>query len=114
MAGGSDEVEQSMDTIVTEAGVTLDTRLLCENVVVLSLEIANNFTEAFISSVIFDATHSLQCPSYLASLSIWSPKPGVSTIVREMRVPSSSNSSSAKHQHVYYLVYWRNGYAHQR
>lgn len=32
---------------------------------------------------------------YLASLSIWSPKPGVSTTVREMRVPSSSSSSSA-------------------
>jgi hypothetical protein len=48
MAGGSDEVEQSMDTIVAEAGVTLDTGLLCENVVVLSLEIANNFTKALI------------------------------------------------------------------
>lgn len=30
----------------------------------------------------------------LASLSIWSPKPGVSTIVNEIRVPSSSRSSS--------------------
>jgi hypothetical protein len=33
---------------------------------------------------------------YLASLSISSPKPGVSTIVREMRVPSSSSSSSVQ------------------
>ncbi len=32
--------------------------------------------------------------TYLASLSTWSPKPGVSTIVSEIRVPSSSNSSS--------------------
>lgn len=30
--------------------------------------------------------------THLASLSIRSPKPGVSTIVREMRVPSSSSS----------------------
>ena len=34
--------------------------------------------------------------AHLDSLSIWSPKPGVSTIVRDMRVPSSSNSSSIK------------------
>lgn len=31
---------------------------------------------------------------YLASLSIKSPKPGVSTTVKEIRVPSSSSSSS--------------------
>ena len=30
----------------------------------------------------------------LASLSIWSPNPGVSTIVKDMRVPSSSSSNS--------------------
>ncbi len=48
MAGGSDEVEQRMHTIIAEAGVTLDTGLLCENVVVLSLKIANNLTEAFL------------------------------------------------------------------
>lgn len=36
------------------------------------------------------------CPlyvTYLASLSIWSPNPGVSTMVSEMRVPSSSSSA---------------------
>jgi hypothetical protein len=47
MTSGSNKVEQSMYTVVAEAGVTLDTRLLCENVVVLPLEIANNLTEAF-------------------------------------------------------------------
>ena len=46
MASGSDKVEQSVNTIVAEAGVTLDTGLLCQNIVVLSLEIAYNFTEA--------------------------------------------------------------------
>ena len=46
MAGGGDEVEKSVHTVVTEARVTLDTRLLRENVIVLSLEIANNFSKA--------------------------------------------------------------------
>lgn len=32
----------------------------------------------------------------LASLSIWSPNPGVSTMVSEIRVPSSSSSSSGE------------------
>lgn len=48
MAVGSNEVEQRMNTIIAEAGVTLDTGLLCENIVVLSFKIANNLTEAFI------------------------------------------------------------------
>jgi hypothetical protein len=48
MAGGSNEVEQRMNTIIAEAGVTLDTGLLCENIVILSFKIANNLTEAFI------------------------------------------------------------------
>jgi hypothetical protein len=52
MASRSDEVKQSVNTIVAETGITLDTGLLCENIVVLSLKIANNFTKAFMSSVI--------------------------------------------------------------
>lgn len=39
-----------MDTIVTEAGITLDTGLLCKNIIVLAFEIANNLAEARISS----------------------------------------------------------------
>lgn len=35
-----------MDTIVPEAGVTLDTRLLRQDVIILSLEEANNLPEA--------------------------------------------------------------------
>lgn len=41
---------------------------------------------------------------YLASLSIWSPNPGVSTMVSEMRVPSSSSSSSDKIESVNYSL----------
>lgn len=46
MASGGDEVEHGMDSVVSEAGVTLDTRLLGENVVVLSLEVTDDLGEA--------------------------------------------------------------------
>lgn len=46
MASGSDKVEKSMDTVVAEAWVTLDSRLLGQNVVVLALEVPNNLREA--------------------------------------------------------------------
>ena len=46
MSSGRDEVEQGMDTVVAETRVTLDTRLLSEDVVVLTLEMANNLLEA--------------------------------------------------------------------
>jgi len=42
MAGGGDEIEHGMDTIVSETGVTLDTRLLRKDVVILPLEEADN------------------------------------------------------------------------
>jgi hypothetical protein len=35
-----------VNTIVPEAGVTLDTRLLSQNIIVLPLEVANNLREA--------------------------------------------------------------------
>ena len=46
MAGGRDKVEQSVHSVVAEARVTLDTRLLCKNVIVLPLEVTNNLLEA--------------------------------------------------------------------
>jgi hypothetical protein len=42
VAGGCDEVEQDMYTVVAESGVTLNTRFLCENAVVLSLEVSDD------------------------------------------------------------------------
>lgn len=95
MAGRSDEVEKDMDTVVAEAGVTLDTRLLGKNIVILALEVTDNLAKAVRMSVNKGGRHALEYSDpYLASLSIWSPKPGVSTMVREMRVPSSSSSNS--------------------
>jgi hypothetical protein len=45
MAGRRDEVQQYVYTVVTEPRVTLNTRFLCENAVVLSLEVADDFRE---------------------------------------------------------------------
>lgn len=88
MARGGDKVEQRVDAVVAEAGVSLDAGLLREDVVVLTLEVAHNLCEAAPVS----ARTSSGVP-HVYSLSIWSPKPGVSTTVREMRTPSSSSSA---------------------
>jgi hypothetical protein len=47
MAGWGDEVEKSMNTIVTETWVTLNTGFLCKNIIVLSLEVTNDFAKAY-------------------------------------------------------------------
>jgi hypothetical protein len=98
VAGGGDEVQQHVHTVVAEAGVTLDTALLGKNVIVLPLEEPDYLGEtAFkVSWVVTQGRVAV----YLASLSIWSPKPGVSTMVREMRVPSSSSSAGSQYQAV--------------
>lgn len=41
-----DEVEQSVNSVVTEAGITLDTRLFGQDIVVLTLEVPDDFLEA--------------------------------------------------------------------
>jgi hypothetical protein len=41
-----DEVQERMYTIIPEPRVTLDARLLSQNVIVLTLEVANNFLES--------------------------------------------------------------------
>jgi hypothetical protein len=46
MAGRSDKVEESVDSVVAEARVTLDTALLGKNIIVLALEVADNLGEA--------------------------------------------------------------------
>lgn len=46
MAGRSDEVQQHMDAVVAESGVTLDSGLLGDNVVVLSFDVANQLCKA--------------------------------------------------------------------
>lgn len=41
-----DEVKQGMNTIVPESRITLDTRFLCQDIIVLMLEVAHDFREA--------------------------------------------------------------------
>jgi hypothetical protein len=45
MTGRGDKVEESVNSIVTEAGITLDTGLFSKNIIVLTLDVAGNFTE---------------------------------------------------------------------
>lgn len=96
MAGWRDEVEKSVNAVVPEPGVTLDTRLLGQDIVILSLEVANNLGEAAErwcqQGCVLPRNATGREDTHLASLSMRSPNPGVSTMVREMRVPSSSSS----------------------
>ena len=46
MSSRGDEVQQSVHTIIAEAGVALDTRLFGEDVVVLAFEITDDFLKA--------------------------------------------------------------------
>ncbi len=46
MARRRDEVQQRMDAVVPETGITLDAGFLSQDVVVLSLEVADNLGEA--------------------------------------------------------------------
>jgi hypothetical protein len=91
MARRCDEVQQDVHTVVAEARVTLDTRLLGDDAIVLALEVSDDFLEATSGSA---RTYLSSRGTYLASLSTWSPNPGVSTMVSEMRVPSSSSSGT--------------------
>lgn len=102
MAGRSDEVEHCMNSVVPEARVTLDARLLGKLIVVLSFKETNNPRKArMVILVLLLVTVSCLygqglCPTHLSSLSISSPNPGVSTMVRNIQVRSSSNSISAR------------------
>jgi len=46
VAGGCDEIKEHVDTVVSEAGVTLNSRLLRKNIIILALEVADNLAEA--------------------------------------------------------------------
>jgi hypothetical protein len=46
MASWSDEIKQSVNTVVAESGIAFDAGFFSQNVVVLSFEVADNLTEA--------------------------------------------------------------------
>ena len=51
VAGGCDEVEQNVYSVIPESRVTLNSRLLCKNIIVLALKVTDNFAEAIQKSV---------------------------------------------------------------
>jgi hypothetical protein len=46
VSSGGDEVEKGVDTVVSEAGVTLDARFFGQDVIILTLEVANYYLKA--------------------------------------------------------------------
>lgn len=70
VTGRCDEVEKDVNTVVAESRVALDARLLCENVIVLSLEITNNLGETKHNELASRPSDNTQCPTHLNSLSI--------------------------------------------
>ena len=65
---GCNEVKKDVNAIVSEAGITFDARLLCKNIVVLPLQVADNLRETVHSQRVKTAV-AVHAP-YLASLSI--------------------------------------------
>lgn len=95
VASGSDKVEKGVDPVVAEARITLDTRLFSQNIIVLTLDVASDFSKTKMGNSQLCVQKGRGChnSTHVNSLSILSPKPGVSTIVKEMRTPSSSSST---------------------
>lgn len=80
-----------MYPVVSEAWITLDSGLFRQNVIVLTFEVADNLLKP-------GQYHGVKMGSekedtYANSLSMLSPNPGVSTMVRAIRTPSSSSST---------------------
>ena len=94
MSSRCDEVQKNMHSVVAIPDVTLDSRFCSEDVVKLLLKILHNLPKAKRDDLSVLNSRFCISSAYQASLSIWSPNPGVSTTVRDTRVPSSSNSSS--------------------
>ena len=82
-----------MNTVVPEARITLNSRLLCKNVVILTFQVSDNLLESVHNTFELENDVKKMSRTYANSLSMLSPNPGVSTIVRAMRTPSSSNSN---------------------
>ena len=97
VSGGRNEVQKGMDPVIPETRITDDAGLLCEDIIILTLEVTNDFLETIIlhTSGVSGRNDDNDNDTYANSLSMLFPKPGVSTIVRAMRTPSSSNSALA-------------------
>lgn len=50
MAGWGNEIEKRMDTIIPEAGITLNARFFRKNIIILAFQVTNNFLETDIEA----------------------------------------------------------------
>jgi hypothetical protein len=69
MASWCDEVQQNVYTVISEARITLDPRLLSKDIIVLPLKVADNFREAIHDQCVWVELADRR-GTYLASLSI--------------------------------------------
>lgn len=86
-----DEVQQGMNPVVSETRVTFDPRFFSQDIVILTFQVTDNLLKAYMRDLSQGCWGSNQV-TYANSLSMLSPNPGVSTIVRAIRTPSSSSS----------------------
>jgi hypothetical protein len=94
MTGGGNEIEEGMDSVITETSLTSNSGLFGENIIILAFKVADNLLKSGsgIKTVLVTLRNQDVKKTYAESLSILSPNPGVSTIVSAMRTPSSSSS----------------------
>jgi len=50
VTSGGDEVQQAVNTVIPKPGVTLDTRLFGQNVIILAFKVTHDFLEAVMVS----------------------------------------------------------------
>jgi hypothetical protein len=46
MTGWGNEIEKRVDPIIPEAGITLNARFFCKNIIILAFKVTNNFLES--------------------------------------------------------------------
>jgi hypothetical protein len=98
MASWCNKVKQGVNTVITESWVTLDSVFFCKNIVILALQVPNNFLEtiSLLELIPLKSVTEVLHDSYHFSLSILSPNPGVSTIVNEILSEIKIVSHNAK------------------
>lgn len=52
MPGRSDEIQENVHTVISEPGVSLDSRLFREDIIILAFEVSDDFGKAALRSVL--------------------------------------------------------------
>lgn len=95
MASRGNEIYQCVNPVISKSWVTFNPRFFSQDIIILTFDIRQNLLKAdtFHQPTFISHSESKWKASYQNSLSIPSPNPGVSTIVRAILTPSSSNST---------------------